>query len=468
MSKVGNKKPKNARWGFDDEEHNADWPKRTGDTMAELLTMPEYLLNEEKGYNPSQPRIPAGDPRGGQWASQSGVRAGFTVQPASAPASSAGSGDSNEPTDSEKIELSHAEQLESESIKKKTGGDYFRHYQEIYEARRGRSQEYPEKYRKKLIALKSRSEKKIEKLQDERKAVCEELQKHERLWCQECTKHRDKLKNGRRFFEIPEAELEQINDAAVKHANSMMPADYKELDKRRSDLWEEMVAERASVRGRAHKLLEVPPSERSSLNVRHDPDSDSGFPKEVLSSGGYVKIENPEVLNNVKDGTEFVQKMIGNRHGDVIEIAALQLADTHSQRPHQAVIGGKSAICIGKSTSPAVVAHEIGHAIDRNYRVLELTQGFLVSRAGGESPLPMRKLFPNHGYENGEYGRKDDWLKTFDGDKSKAYYTGKHYRDATEILSMGLELLYDDPVGFAKRDPEYFNLVVGIMHGDYL
>ena len=48
-----------------------------------------------------------------------------------------------------------------------------------------------------------------------------------------------------------------------------------------------------------------------------------------------------------------------------------------------------------------------------------------------------------------------------------AFYTGKEYPDkATEIVSMGLELLYEDPYNFAKADPEFFDFIMGILDGE--
>ncbi len=38
----------------------------------------------------------------------------------------------------------------------------------------------------------------------------------------------------------------------------------------------------------------------------------------------------------------------------------------------------------------------------------------------------------------------------------------------TKVLSKGLELLYKDSAAFAKADPEWFNLVVGIITGSSL
>ena len=68
------------------------------------------------------------------------------------------------------------------------------------------------------------------------------------------------------------------------------------------------------------------------------------------------------------------------------------------------------------------------------------------------------------GYDETEIGRDDDFGKAFG--KQDAFYVGKHYADgSTEIISMGLEKLYKDPVKFAQDDPEYCAFLVGILEG---
>jgi len=37
---------------------------------------------------------------------------------------------------------------------------------------------------------------------------------------------------------------------------------------------------------------------------------------------------------------------------------------------------------------------------------------------------------------------------------------------ATEIISMGLEKMYKDPIAFLDKDPEYFEFIVKVMWGD--
>ena len=43
---------------------------------------------------------------------------------------------------------------------------------------------------------------------------------------------------------------------------------------------------------------------------------------------------------------------------------------------------------------------------------------------------------------------------------------GREYKNASEIVSMGLQLLFEDPVSFARYDREYFKFIVGILRGD--
>jgi hypothetical protein len=51
----------------------------------------------------------------------------------------------------------------------------------------------------------------------------------------------------------------------------------------------------------------------------------------------------------------------------------------------------------------------------------------------------------------------------------KAYYIGKKTNHGTtEVLSMGLEMMYHNATAFAQADPEYFDLVAGVVSGRML
>ena len=44
-------------------------------------------------------------------------------------------------------------------------------------------------------------------------------------------------------------------------------------------------------------------------------------------------------------------------------------------------------------------------------------------------------------------------------------YMGKYYKDASEILSMGLQYFYSNPVELMTKDPEYFDFIYNLVRG---
>lgn len=116
-----------------------------------------------------------------------------------------------------------------------------------------------------------------------------------------------------------------------------------------------------------------------------------------------------------------------------------------------------------KDDGPEVSAHEFGHHLEWQTWVRERVQAFRDGRFDPGQDVDMRKQFPSHAYARGEVGNPDDMGKLFDSE-SEAAYVGKTYPNGmTEIVSMGIQQLYADPVRFARVDPEYFALIVGIL-----
>lgn len=146
--------------------------------------------------------------------------------------------------------------------------------------------------------------------------------------------------------------------------------------------------------------------------------------------------------------------------------------------------GGLATIALKKSSSPQTAAHEFGHTVEyANQNVLRATVEFHARRTARSSNILMRQVSGLRGYGD-EMGNPDNFEAIFDephrdpkNKKIRAAYTGKVYRSsgnagetvngirATEIVSMGMEALYDNPGQFAKADPEYFGLIVGILGG---
>lgn len=112
-------------------------------------------------------------------------------------------------------------------------------------------------------------------------------------------------------------------------------------------------------------------------------------------------------------------------------------------------------------------AHELGHFIDEmKPGARKMIEDFLTYRLKDEQPVDMGDI-PGGETMKGEMVRKDHFDRYFN--KVSAYYVGKEYKGkdgkvfATEILSMGVEALYNDPAGFMEKDPEYAQFVIGIL-----
>jgi hypothetical protein len=168
---------------------------------------------------------------------------------------------------------------------------------------------------------------------------------------------------------------------------------------------------------------------------------------------------------------------------------------------YESIHGGSSDVraVVGRTQlsptdSASTVIHEFGHQIEHgNVEAARLCHDFLQSRVAGEQAVSFSAKFQGYGYGTDEKGSPDDFLKAVraaygvkpDADsqyaESIAHYAGKRYEGngktsesgfttygATEVLSIGLELLAKDARAFAAADPEWFDLVVGISTGRLL
>ena len=118
------------------------------------------------------------------------------------------------------------------------------------------------------------------------------------------------------------------------------------------------------------------------------------------------------------------------------------------------------SVHINANTRLSTVVHEIVHDLEFAYPDISAkTKAFLKSRANGQSPQQLRKLTGNKGYGPREVAYEDSWSKN-----GGSHYMGKLYPDnATELLTMGVERMINDPKSFADQDPEYFRFVLTIL-----
>jgi hypothetical protein len=123
---------------------------------------------------------------------------------------------------------------------------------------------------------------------------------------------------------------------------------------------------------------------------------------------------------------------------------------------------------------PWTIVHELGHWMeDKVPGVHDQAVAFLVRRTAGETATRLKTLDPTKGYRSNERATGDKFADPYAG----KWYTYRsvgigrpiptftnltRYIQASEVVSMGLQHLYEDPVGFALRDPDYFDFAYSI------
>lgn len=135
---------------------------------------------------------------------------------------------------------------------------------------------------------------------------------------------------------------------------------------------------------------------------------------------------------------------------------------------------------LNPSSTASTYAHELGHVMEKEPTIREAAVAFHESRCKPDDEVSLADKYPDYGYSPSEKGNADDFTKAmeavygsdyFADPGARAHYTGKLYRDsdgevrATEVVSMGVQMMHDNPVAFAKSDPEYFDFILCIMAG---
>ena len=175
-------------------------------------------------------------------------------------------------------------------------------------------------------------------------------------------------------------------------------------------------------RQKMHKLLEVE------------------NPVDFVVKGG--KKSDKKVIN-------FISKWI---NGDRIDVKTIDiLRDPKVTRSYF----DEGRIVLGKKVGDEDVVHEFGHWFEENVSAVNRdARKFLKRRTKGERAKKLSDLTGNSAYAKWEKAKPDKFIRP---------YVGTIYEDATEIVSMGIEMLYTDPVKFAEADPDMFDTIIGFL-----
>jgi len=137
----------------------------------------------------------------------------------------------------------------------------------------------------------------------------------------------------------------------------------------------------------------------------------------------------------------------------------------------------RGVLYVSDNSTPATWIHELGHLIDENPRIMQKSVNHLYSRTQSEKARSLKDI-TGQNYKSKETARPDEFFhayvgKDYSGQKGwvpnpYAETAAQNPRiDGTEIVSMGLEEMYSNPVRLAEEDPRLFDFIWNeIMHGD--
>jgi hypothetical protein len=153
--------------------------------------------------------------------------------------------------------------------------------------------------------------------------------------------------------------------------------------------------------------------------------------------------------------------------------AALSRGLSEAEARTEATITDKSVFDFNSSKSTYL--HEYGHQIEfGNTETARLASDFLSARIKDDEVVGFRDKFGDF-YKEDERGADDNFGIAMDAlgygedSNTRAHYAGKIYKNgSTEVISMGMELLHRNPYEFATNDPEWFDLVSGVVTGRLL
>lgn len=132
-------------------------------------------------------------------------------------------------------------------------------------------------------------------------------------------------------------------------------------------------------------------------------------------------------------------------------------------RSREAYDPATCSLLLSSAGTPApVIVHELGHALEHQAAsagLIDLRHAFYSKRTLGEAVVSLATATGNPAYHPAERTKMDQWLDP---------YIGKVYPDvrASEVVSMGLQLLYADPV-LLIDDLEHLDFLYVFLRGHH-
>lgn len=250
------------------------------------------------------------------------------------------------------------------------------------------------------------------------------------------------------------------SDAYHKAAKSWNPggmlykAMIKDIVQRQAKIWDRTY--RDSLRYLATEGMLIPRDNRGMI-----------VPSSVIfDKDNRIKADKPRKLSpNIRKGLDLMASIVPA--SKLPEQIGLQIVRNGTLRAF--CLAGN--IKITDQHIPSTMAHEIAHAVEFNHPdILRKSAAFLYDRSNGEPAKPLIQLVPGINYRPNEIAFEDKWAERGSKPYAGKIYANGYYptisRDdfvnsvqASEILSMGIQRILEDPASFQQQDPDYFNFI---------
>lgn len=184
------------------------------------------------------------------------------------------------------------------------------------------------------------------------------------------------------------------------------------------------------------------------------------FRNALISGAGKsnVNIINTDAVNNsktmvskVKAASEFIRAAMNG----YLDNEFLTIVKIKDNRPYYA----DGTININEKTDVKIIIHEMAHAAENHNAVLKAAVDFWERRTAGKQYKKLSDI--NKAFRPDEIYKEGGFSNVYIGKIYQARPGQRNYKGirATEIISMGLEKMYQDPAAFYKEDKDYFDFI---------
>lgn len=158
-------------------------------------------------------------------------------------------------------------------------------------------------------------------------------------------------------------------------------------------------------------------------------------------------------MSPVEDALSFVKPLVGD-NVKMLESFRVKMVEEYRCWFDDSI----NTLGIGTGpVEPRIMVHELGHAIeDSSPQIKAKMLDYLGRRTKG-----LKAIHPSGpGWDADEMFIKDKFADKYFGKVAPA---GERY---TEVLSMSLQKIYEDPAAFLREDPETFHFVTALLRGE--